>query len=521
MKRIITLFFLTVTASSAFAKEIPEYCLENDAAHAYMTEVTYPDDDYTFTKITDYCDPEPWRWYKYDGYRKDQPKPVPLTWEAAADAESLLLKVYESDIDTPDTLSYTLSATAASYDLYNLIPGRTYTYKVFAVKADEQTLLDDGEFRTTGQLRMLKIDNIFNVRDMGGWAGLGGNPIKYGQLIRGSRMNWNGTSRIMITDEGKEELLRQGIKAELDMRDIKDNNYNNFSPIDASVDYTNIERAYESRIATFANSPASIKGVQFVINELKKNKPVYFHCSVGADRTGTVAFLIGALCGMSESDLAKEFELTSFSGDSIITSGRQEDLRRRRTYEGRFDPNDNPASYQYATMIDKVKDFAGQTFQRKVYTHLKNGVNGTSISEADLDWLIQYMTGYKQVKKISCDKTRVNMKVGETIKVTATFEPADATNGGITYSIKDEQYATVDQEGNVTAIAAASKGTYLIMTCDDMTKTIKLNIAADPSNVTDIDAQDGYAKIYNTAGQLKSDASGLFIRDGKLYYSKE
>ena len=99
MKRIITLFFLTVTASSAFAKEIPEYCLENDAAHAYMTEVTYPDDDYTFTKITDYCDPEPWRWYKYDGYRKDQPKPVPLTWEAAADAESLLLKVYCFDHD--------------------------------------------------------------------------------------------------------------------------------------------------------------------------------------------------------------------------------------------------------------------------------------------------------------------------------------------------------------------------------------------------------------------------------------
>lgn len=520
MKRIFTLFFLVVTASNAWSIKIPEYCLENDAAHAYMTEVTYPDDDYTFTKITDYCDPEPWRWYKYDGYRKDQPKPVPLTWEAAADAESLLLKVYELDIDTPDTLSYTLSAAATSYDLYNLIPGRTYIYKVFAVKADEQTLLDDGEFRTTGQLRMLKIDNIFNVRDMGGWAGLGGNPIKYGQLIRGSRMNWNGTSRMMITDAGKEEMLRQGIKAELDMRDIRDNNNNRYSPIDMSVDYTNIERAYESRIATFANSPASIKGVQFVINELKQNKPVYFHCSVGADRTGTVAFLIGALCGMSESDLAKEFELTSFSADSIITSGRQEDLRRRRTYDGRFDDNDNPASYRYAAMIDKVKEFAGQTFQRKVYTHLKSGVNGTSISEADLDWLIEYLTGYKQVKKITCDKSRLNMTVGQTIKVTASFEPADATNGGITYSIKDEQYATVDENGNVTAIAVAPKGTYLIMTADDLTKTIKINIAADPSSVTDIDAQDGYAKIYNTAGQEIPVASGLYARDGQLYYSK-
>ena len=76
------------------------------------------------------------------------------------------------------------------------------------------------------------------------------------------------------------------------------------------------------------------------IPSAKEDKPVYFHCSVGADRTGSIAFLIGALCGMSEDQLAKEFELTSFSADYVITNGKAEDLRRRRTYEGRYDNNE-------------------------------------------------------------------------------------------------------------------------------------------------------------------------------------
>ena len=44
-----------------------------------------------------------------------------------------------------------------------------------------------------------------------------------------------------------------------------------------------------------------------------KEKPVYFHCWGGADRTGTVGFLLGGLLGMSYTDLIIDYELTSFS----------------------------------------------------------------------------------------------------------------------------------------------------------------------------------------------------------------
>ena len=40
-----------------------------------------------------------------------------------------------------------------------------------------------------------------------------------------------------------------------------------------------------------------------VIDAATHNEPVYFHCSAGADRTGTVACILEGLLGMSQSDI--------------------------------------------------------------------------------------------------------------------------------------------------------------------------------------------------------------------------
>ena len=40
---------------------------------------------------------------------------------------------------------------------------------------------------------------------------------------------------------------------------------------------------------------------------------VYYHCFGGADRTGTVGFLLNGLLGVSYTDLVIDFELTSYS----------------------------------------------------------------------------------------------------------------------------------------------------------------------------------------------------------------
>jgi protein tyrosine/serine phosphatase len=43
------------------------------------------------------------------------------------------------------------------------------------------------------------------------------------------------------------------------------------------------------------------------------NYPIFYHCRGGADRTGSYAFILGALYGMNFDDLILEYELTSLS----------------------------------------------------------------------------------------------------------------------------------------------------------------------------------------------------------------
>ena len=465
MRKILLFSIVSLFSLQAISQQIPEYCLENPAAHDYLTQVTYDPNNYDYTKITDYCDVKPYQYYKstnkYGSIRKDRPNPVPIKLTHALDTASTLYISEKTDFT--DAWTYTIDKDVDSVAIYNLIPGRTYYYKVVYPQLDGTLVrADSAVFKTTGTLRMLKIDGIFNVRDMGGWIGTGGYPLKYGKIIRGSRMNVNGSTTKIITQSGINELRRVGIKADLDMRNNSDAGKVKTSFLGSDIPIYNVEEAYRSRINTFGDYPQSIEGIQQLISWLKQDKPVYLHCSVGADRTGTVAYLVGALCGMSEDELCKEFELTSFSADSIVTSGKQEDLRRRRTHEGRFDDNDNPVSYQFASMVDKIKAFPGETLQEKVFYHLSTGAKPNNagylsrkISASDLNWLINYLIGPIELFSAS----QVILDKGQTSQIDARIVNFSAQNPNptITYKSSDERVVTVSQSGLITAVGCSDQ----------------------------------------------------------------
>ena len=472
MRKILLFSTISLLSMQAFAQEqIPEYCLENEAVHSYLTTVQYDPNDYSYSRIMEFCDNMPWNWAKEGGYRKDQPLPVPIKLAAALDTIGTLYVSETEDFSDAQTKVMKIAKDIDSINVWNLIPGRTYNWKLEYPNANSDTVVAaSGKFKTTGTLRQLKIDNVFNVRDMGGWEGLKGYPLKYGKIIRGSRLNVNSQTTKIITASGINELRWAGMRSELDMRDASNsvNATQAFFSINNDCPIKNINSAYNSRIATFANGPQSIQGIKQLIAWLKQDKPVYLHCSVGADRTGTVAYLVGALCGMSEDALCKDFELTSFSGDKIENERDRpnpERLIRQRDYTGRLDPNDNNESYKFASMVDKIKTFPGETLQEKVYYHLKTGVSGTSISEADLNFLISYMLSpieLRSSKQVILDKGQTSQ-----MDIAIVNHSAQNPNLTITYTSADPKTVTVSETGLITAVGCTDQPVTVTATTND------------------------------------------------------
>lgn len=138
-----------------------------------------------------------------------------------------------------------------------------------------------------------------NTRDLGGWACDGGK-VKYGMLVRGSEPN----------EVDKDLMVNQvGIRTELQLLPKSTSRL----PYSAwGIDfYANPE---ESGYIWYSLSNKSLWKfyLQVVFDSVSHSNPVYFHCGIGADRTGTVAVMLEALLGMSQSDIDKDYELTNF-----------------------------------------------------------------------------------------------------------------------------------------------------------------------------------------------------------------
>ena len=69
------------------------------------------------------------------------------------------------------------------------------------------------------------------------------------------------------------------------------------------------------------------------------------------------------------------------------------------------------------------------------------------------------------VSSITLSQSSATMIEGETLSLTATVKPTDATNKGITWSSSNMSVATVDDNGKVTAVASGT--TYITATAND------------------------------------------------------
>lgn len=195
----------------------------------------------------------------------------------------------------------------------------------------------------------------WNVRDLGGWACDGGT-VKYGLLIRGGR----------ISSADRAVLVGQlGVQHEIDLRgkegrDPSDGEVATESPLGKDVWFTIADKA-----ASYALTPVATWQLYLrcVIDAVTHREPVYFHCTAGADRTGTLACVLEGLLGMSQSDIDKDYELTTFY------SGSGTDALARRRNEA-----------EWIRLINAIKVVSGDTFRDKC-VHFTVGTCGMSMAD--------------------------------------------------------------------------------------------------------------------------------------------
>ena len=200
-----------------------------------------------------------------------------------------------------------------------------------------------GTLKPLDALRWLNTPQAANVRDLGGWACDGGT-IKYGLLIRGGKLAAADRS-VLVGELGVQHDLdlrgRDGVSPE-DEPDMTE------SPLGSDVRYTRTQQ-----YAWYSLTPVSAwqSYLRCVIDAVTHNEPVYFHCSAGADRTGTLACVIEGLLGMSQSDIDKDYELTCFY------SGTDTDNHARRRNES-----------EWQGLIAQIGAKSGTTFRDKCVT---------------------------------------------------------------------------------------------------------------------------------------------------------
>ncbi|MCQ2771870.1 MAG: tyrosine-protein phosphatase [Bacilli bacterium] len=284
--------------------------------------------------------------------KSDKSKGVPLQFSCkdGYSAESYKIQVSKDESFDDEDLIEVDATPDEEVRVKNLFQNTQYYWRVVAGDDVSET----ASFETGDYPRWIDCADMFNIRDAGGYMTSSGRRVKQGLVFRGGEITTkafggNGTMsqtkhQFTGTDEAK-DVFRNVMKIgnELDLRrssDLQaDGNYHSclFAEKDENgqddIVWTNVQlNSWESFLTNYNDIRACFNALAYA-----DEKPVYYHCHGGADRTGTLGlFILGAL-GVSYSDIVIDDELTSYSSIIAPGIGQPADSLRRHYQRGTYD----------------------------------------------------------------------------------------------------------------------------------------------------------------------------------------
>lgn len=236
-------------------------------------------------------------------YEKDKDKyfPAPLTieWDKVDGATSYAVRFGKKE-DLADAEKIVVLEN--KLEMEDLFSATDYYYQVETEVGGAIYCSDIIHITTADIPRTIKVDSVTNTRDFGGRQTVDKKyRVKQGIIYRGANVD-------EISSDGKRKMVETyGIKTDLDLR-----GQSKVSPLGKNINLVSVSSGqYVNALDYDYWYPALRKEILTFANP--NNFPIYVHCAIGRDRTGTLCTLIGALAGMSEQDIMRDYEFTFFS----------------------------------------------------------------------------------------------------------------------------------------------------------------------------------------------------------------
>lgn len=482
--------------------------------------------------------------------------PVKLAWNGNG---SVKYTIYVADNENFDNAtSYVVSGFTRELDVYNLLPSTTYYWKV---AGDGSDMSDTSVFKTEDlSVRLIYAEGTSNIRDLGGWNA-DGSFVNYGKIYRGNQLNGYGNwGNNKLTENGlktfKDDLK---IKTEIDLRtqdkddanqtvnfvdaslpyykytigqytDILEPSVWNALPHDGNTPVDSMENKNDARRLAYATGNAvrnenamrrSLKGIFEVLAD-ERNYPVYIHCNAGADRTGTVAFLINGLLGVSEADLIRDYELTSFS--SVSGLRYRSEIKNGDFTEIGVMKNDYDNFVAFGALMNAIKNnygAEGGTLSYAIESFLTDYVG---VSHEDIESLKRIMisdytpvetenvVGDRQVVEAAKTANTLNLGDVEYSSVESIYVN-NVSLGNSLNSIDGSKFANIYGERELTVVVNSENGkkiikvpvlvvTKYIYTAEDLISALKITS----------ERNYGYYELKNdiTLGSFSNEAKASF-----------
>lgn len=319
-----------------------------------------------------------------------------------------------------------------------------------------------------------------NMRDLGGWPCDGGK-VRYGLLFRCGQPTIYARSVLVDQLHIQRELDLQG-------QDLS----RTTSVMGTDIDYC---RPPRYQWYTIANKTIWKEILAFLFEGARYGRPTIFHCSAGADRTGTVACIVEALLGMSQSDIDKDYELTSFY------TGTDTDLHARRRNES-----------EWSGLISQINALPGSTFRNKVV----NWVASMGFTEAEINAFRAAMidgtpeTVTPSIAAYTVTNALTNASGDNTTTNVTEYQPYNANitaaNGYVISNVSVKM-------GGVDVTSSVWSGTQTILR-RKITVSL-MHCTSDNSKVAAIDGQ-GYAATLTAADGYTLDGASVTILMGGI-----